>query len=477
MEEDWMVSPDLIIKPGDQEDFKKYVLDRGLQKEIISQNHYEKFLESRKIIIKSKPKREGDTKVEIIKEYNPTNRKRNILDWIKYYNDRFEKIKNILMSTRQELYNTTSITSIFKSKRDREKISIIGMVKAVTKTKKGNVFFDVEDPTGKMRAIVLHYKSCFKDTENLVNDEVVGVLGSKSKDVVFVDKIIQPDIPERPFKKCKDDVYACYISDTHAGSNMFLEKQFSKFIGWLNGDVGDTQLQALSRKVKYLFFIGDLVDGVGIYPAQEKELHEKDIYKQYDIVSNYIKQIPEDINIVIIPGNHDALQTAEPQHKLFEDFCKDLYGLGNVTMSSNPCWVNAHKLDGFPGFTNLLYHGYSFDEYINNIPKLREKGYTRADYTMQFLLKKRHLAPIHGSTLIVPRSEDFLVIDPIPDIFAAAHVHNCSIDRYKNVLLLVSSCWQARTTFQERMGHVPEPCVVPLFGFKDNKTVKLRFDT
>jgi len=110
------------------------------------------------------------------------------------------------------------------------------------------------------------------------------------------------------------------------------------------------------------------------------------------------------------------------------------------------------------------------------MPELRKTGYAQTDKAMRFLLKKRHLAPHHGSVRLIPRKEDFLVVDPIPDIFACGDVHCSSVSRYKNILNIVASCWQGKTAYQERIGHNPEPGVVPIFSLKENKVTKLRFD-
>ena len=94
---------------------------------------------------------------------------------------------------------------------------------------------------------------------------------------------------------------------------------------------------------------------------------------------------------------------------------------------------------------------------------------------MQFLLRKRHLAPSHGSTLINPMSEDFLVIDKLPDIFASAHIHKAKIGRYKNILNICCSCFQDKTSFQEKVGHTPEPARIPIINLQKNEAKLLRF--
>jgi len=50
----------------------------------------------------------------------------------------------------------------------------------------------------------------------------------------------------------------------------FLPREFEKFVSWLRGEVGDEKQKDIARKTKYIIVLGDIVDGVGIYPEQEK---------------------------------------------------------------------------------------------------------------------------------------------------------------------------------------------------------------
>ena len=169
---------------------------------------------------------------------------------------------------------------------------------------------------------------------------------------------------------------------------------------WIKGEVGSDEQKRVAKHVKYIFVVGDLVDGVGIYPGQEKELKITSIYDQYKEFARLIDSIPKDKDIIICPGNHDAVRLAEPQPKLDEDFAKPLYEMENVKLVSNPSYVRIHQSEGFPGFDVLMYHGYSFDHYVATIDSLRVAGgYDRIDLLMTFLLQRRHLAPTHTSSL------------------------------------------------------------------------------
>jgi len=94
---------------------------------------------------------------------------------------------------------------------------------------------------------------------------------------------------------------------------------------------------------------------------------------------------------------------------------------------------------------------------------------------MEFLLKKRHLAPSHGSTLINPMAQDFLVIDKPVDIFASGHIHYTKLGRYKNVLTIGTGCFQEKTPFQEKLGHNPTPGRVPIVNLKSFQARIMKF--
>jgi len=259
---------------------------------------------------------------------------------------------------------------------------------------------------------------------------------------------------------------------------MFLKENFERFISWIKGDIGDTKQKELVNKIKYLFIIGDLVEGVGIFPGQENDLEIKDIYEQFDLFSNYIKQIPESINIIICPGNHDPVRISEPQPPIPERFLKELYEMKNVSFVSSPSNVQIEKSDNFAGFNVLLYHGYSFPYYANNIESIRHNGgLENTNNIMTYLLKKRHLGPTHGSTRYqMGYNEDKLVIKEIPDFFVSGHVHRASVKNYRNITLLNCSCWVSQSDYQEKMGLVPEPSKAIYVDLKTRQTKMLNFD-
>lgn len=422
---------------------------------------------------------ENENTIKIISEYQDKKKKKDIQDFVGLFRSRYKTLEKT-MHSRQELQNLTSINRLSQNKE--QKTAIIGMIYDKQTTKNENIMLTLEDDTGTIKAVVSKSKAdVYKIAKDLVMDEVIGITGALGENIIFVNSIIFPDIPLiHEFKKAPDDAYALILSDIHVGSVNFLEEEFKKFISWIRAENGTEEQKELARKVKYVFIVGDLIDGVGIYPIQEKELTIKDVYAQYKEFTKYIDQIPKNIKIIISTGNHDAVRLAEPQPKITKELCPKLWQMPNVTLVGNPSIVQIHSSAEFPGFDVLFYHGYSYDYYGDTVESIRNSGRhisDRNDIIMRFLLERRHLAPTYTSTPYIPdATEDPLVIEKIPDFFLSGHVHKSAVGSYRGVQIISGSCWQAKTAFQEKVGHEPEPCRVPLVSLKTRQVKMLRFD-
>ncbi len=462
----------------------KDVLDKLKEKDIIDLFNKIQILNDANLLYtellsKIKLKSESEANVKVFFSYNEESKKRSIEDFVTFFNKRYEAIKNILYS-RQELQNIASISRIKKKEKEkRENIALIAMVTDKQITKNNNIILTLEDNTGQIKALVhKNNLDIYSEAKSIVLDEVIGVVGVNAENIVFVNNILWPEVPlHKELKKSNKREYALFLSDFHIGSDHFLEEEFNKFLQWINCQTGSEEQKEVASKVKYIFIVGDLIDGVGVYPEQDKELIIKDVYQQYQECANLLRKIPEHIKLIICPGNHDAMRIAEPQPELYRDFAKPLYELPNIVMVSNPAIVNIAANEDFPGFDVLMYHGYSFDYYVANVDSIRNQGgYDRADLIMKFLLQRRHLAPTYTSTLYLPdTSKDPLVITNIPDFFVTGHIHKTSVSNYRNTTLICGSCWQSKTPFQERVGHHPEPCRVPIVDLQTREVKILKF--
>ncbi len=416
--------------------------------------------------------------LNIIISYENKPHKYEIKDFTNIFATRYRFLEKILRG-RQELMETLTTIGRVLTKKEKETVSIIGIVESISTTKNNNMMLTLEDPTGKINVLISkNHPDLLNEAKEIVEDEIIGISGMCGDKIIFSDKIIWPDVPNNnEIKNCPEEIYALFLSDFHVGSKLFLREEFNRFLHWINGESGSPAQKEAAQKVKYIFIAGDLVDGVGIYPSQEEELEIKDIKEQYAEFSRLISQVPLDKKIIICPGNHDVVHLAEPQPAFYKEYCASLFTLPNVTLVTNPAIVNIAKSENFSGFDVLMYHGYSFDYYVNNVGPLRNNGgYHRADLIMKFLLKRRHLAPCFASTPYFPaHSEDPLLIKKIPDFFISGHIHYSKVANYKGITMISGSCWQGKTAFQEKMGHEPEPARVPLVNLKTREVKVLKF--
>lgn len=454
--------------------------------DILQYNIDEKKKEELDIILEEIKKPEELEELEIEKEgynimvlesYKEEPKKREVQDFVQYFKARYNALKEVLQN-RTDLQNAVSISRL-NNKGKIQKTEIIGMITEKKTTKNGNIIITLEDPTGQIAIIInKNRRELTEIAKNLVKDEVIGVKGALNNKIIFANEILMPDTPlTKEIKKTEEEVYAVFTSDVHIGSNLFLLKDFMKFVEWINCKSGSEEQREAARKTKYMFIVGDLVDGVGIYPEQDKELEIKDIRKQYEKAAELLGMIRKDIKIMICPGNHDALRISEPQPELTKDLAPGLCEMPNVILVSNPSLVNIHSTKDFPGFDVLMYHGYSFDYYASNVESIRTNGgYDKPELIMKFLLQKRHLAPTHGSSLYIPDNKrDMMVINKTPDFFITGHIHRAAIGNYNNVTMVSASCWQAKTAFQEKVGHHPEPSRVPIVNLKTRNIKMLKF--
>lgn len=417
-------------------------------------------------------------RIKIISSYTTKARKWSVQDFVSLYASRFRELEKILRS-RSELQSLTSIQRITQ-KKERENVSIIGVVYEKNLTKTGNIMLTIEDPTGTVKVVINKSKEeLFKLAEEIQLDEVIGLNGLYDQ-IVFVNNLFVPDIPlTKELKKSPEEGYFVVISDTEPGSKLFLEKEFNKFLSWISGDIGSEKQRDVASKIKYLFLVGDLVAGVGIYPNQEFDLNIIDIYDQYKALAVLLKKVPEHIPIVLCPGNHDVGRISEPQPPLPPEYAQDLLSLPNVISVSNPAMINiyAHPEQGFDGFDTMFYHGLSFVYYSEHIPSIRRSGgQKRPDLIAKYLLQRRHLAPAHTSTLYIPDpKKDPLVIDKVPDFLLSGHVHRAMVSNYKNVTCINASCWTSQSDEQERRGLEAQPARAFIVNMKTREVMIMNF--
>ncbi len=374
----------------------------------------------------------------------------NVIDFAKLFNDRFVSIKKIL-ARRRELSGLMDISRAMKVERD---VKFVAMINDIRTTKNGHTMLEVEDEGEKIQALIM--KGSRRVNDSFVKDEVVGIVGSLSKDreVVVVKDVIRPDIPINSGMMASDSTsVVAFVSDIHVGSAEFLREAWMRFMAWLKEEPA-------AEKIRYIVMPGDLVDGIGIYPGQEDELLIEDVYEQYTELARLVALIPQRIRIVMMPGNHDAVRLAEPQPALPRQV-ESMFD-SRVQFVGNPCYLEIE------GRTILAYHGRSMDDFIGNIHALSQ---SRPDEVMKEMLKRRHMAPLYGGfTALAPEQKDYLVIDKVPNVFVTGHVHTCANSEYRGVKLINASSWQAQTAYQRMHNQMPDPAKVPMMHLGTGET-------
>ncbi len=377
------------------------------------------------------------------------------------FQDRYERLFSIV----RERLDTKSSASVSATRNlvPGKKVKVAGLL-SDRSSRRGFVELRVDDPTGTMK-VMCQDKVVEKAALEAPLDSMVVVEVSKGRSgQLFTDSVILPDVPGRKAVASSHRVYAVLLSDLHIGSRMFLGDDFHRFLQWLNGGLGDKDMV---NRVKYLVIAGDLVDGVGVYPGQEFQLAERDPKKQYEMAAELLKQVPGHIQIVVSPGNHDAVRQALPQPAVSVDMAEALYAMDNLRWVGDPAYIRLH------GVTFLVYHGKSLDDVIATTPNL---AYDRPTEAMKLLLRARHLSPTYGKrTALSPEQRDYMVVDRVPDVFHVGHVHTYGELSYRGTLLVNSGTWQAQTNFQSNMGLEPTPSIVPVLDLSTLKVARRNF--
>ncbi|MDP8011719.1 MAG: DNA-directed DNA polymerase II small subunit [Thermoplasmata archaeon] len=369
----------------------------------------------------------------------------------KLFQDRYSKIRKILQSR----VSISSVVDIEYAKKSEGDVTIIGMILDKRESKFGYIF-EIEDLSGSIVA--------FSDQnvgKEILPDDIIGIKGYVKNGKLTIKEITYPGIDNINKKEriVESENGIVFLSDIHVGSKMFMKENFLRFLDWINSGKDH------AKKIKYMVIAGDLVDGIGIYPNQEKDLELDDIYDQYKYLANLISKIRGDITIFMIPGNHDLVRVAEPQPALGNDI-RSMF-TNNVIFLSNPSYISIE------GLKILIYHGSSLNDVIDLIKGMKLE---MADRLMIELVKRRHLAPFYGKNVpIVPLNDDFMVMDEIPDIFVTGHIHVHKEFNYYGILLLNASTWQKQTEYQKMHNFNPNPCIVSIKYLNKQGFVNLEF--
>jgi len=389
-------------------------------------------------------------------------------DFLAYFRDRFKRTEKMLRQ-RIDVRSAASIIDALKAP-PKTRLKIIGMITEKRESKQRTIL-SVEDLQAHITVLVPQNatEELKKRTQNLLLDQIVCISVIKTRgNLLVADDIILPEVGQRQQHKSTVPVYAALTSDLHIGSTKFQREAFSRFILWLNGKFGNEQMKKIAGHIKYVLIAGDIVDGVGIYPNQVKELTVRDVYKQYRLAAKYLEQIPDYIQVIIIPGNHDTPRKALPQPAISNAYLEILQESRSIQSLGDPSYVSLH------GVEVLMYHGRSLDDIVSTVPGISNNNPEKA---MRLLLQSRHLAPIYGGkTTLSPETRDFLVIEKVPDIFHAGHIHALGYCNYRGVLIVNSGGWQEQTDYMQKLAFTPTPSKVPIINLQTLETTIIPFN-
>ena len=143
--------------------------------------------------------------IEIIHDItNESLSKSDFNNFILYFNDRYQKLSNIIKSKLISYEYIKNIKNISKKIKNIQ-VSIICIITEKKYIDNKKIVIIVEDPTGLFTLLIDKKKEdIYNIGLNLVLDEVIGITGILYNDIIYVSKIVFPDIPNNiPIKYSK----------------------------------------------------------------------------------------------------------------------------------------------------------------------------------------------------------------------------------------------------------------------------------
>ena len=429
---------------------------------LITKDDIEEFL-GKPVIVDMSSIEEVDCEISVISDSHLSKDLVEGVDGYKaLFSSRFSKLMKIVKQ-RQDSSQIQKIAHV--GSNNNKPVKIAGFL-IDRKIKKGGTEVVIDDDTGKLTVYAADVGVEKRITELLLDQLVIADIISNKQGSFVVKNIHSPDMPDRVVNASKKNAYVIFTSDLHIGSDKFLARPFEKFIAWLSGQSGDLDIV---KRVVCLVIGGDSIDGGSIHSDLRKDSMQQDVFTQYEILSNYLRLLPKHIKIIIIPGEHDVTRGALPQPPIPKYFAGNLYKVENIRVLGNPSQFIIN------GVNIISYHGSSLDDVTATVSGL---SISKPAQAMKVLLRVRHLAPYYGgATQIAPEIEDRLVIDQVPDVFHAGHLHVVDLDSYRGSVILNSGTWQAQTVYQEMMGIDPTPGIVPVLNLSNLEVIVKNFLT
>ncbi len=195
---------------------------------------------------------------------NITSRKTELSsdDFIRYYNSKYEKMKNIITSRINK--NFVSLNKIGSA---LDEVHVIGIVKEI-KENDGKKIVELEDLTTSVPVI-------FDDVGELELDDVIAVQAIAGGRVLFGKKIIYPDIPLR--KPTLGNGKGCFISDLCLAESSTQDAE--RFFEWFG-----------QSDIPYLFIAGKIGNTTELEMYVDRHCYIKTVFV---IAENEIPSLPQ----------------------------------------------------------------------------------------------------------------------------------------------------------------------------------------
>ncbi len=380
-----------------------------------------------------------------------------------YFQSRYYSLRKVLERRRVNFIPISEAASV----KDGEEAYLVAMVQG-RQERKNSVAIEVDDPSGVLTVIVpKKNQQLFEQAGDLLQDVVVGLKVMRAGDLYVLRELLYPDVEDMSHKTLPTmpEAYVCLISDLHVGSRHFRKDFFEKFLDWLSRG-----RDGVVKRISHIVVDGDLVDGVGVYPGQENDLLVKNVEDQLRQAADLLAEIPERIEIVFSPGNHEPVRKALPQPPLQPRYRDIINVRRKVTLVSNPSTLV------FDSRKVLVYHGQGLDELVQSLPEVSYSNLNEtAPKVIASMLRFRHLAPVYGeNTQLMPTREDRLVISEQPNLLQTGHIHVTVNTSHRGVLLVNAGAWQDQTSYQKSMGLEPMVGYAALLNLS-TMTVQLKY--
>ncbi|MFX0211342.1 MAG: metallophosphoesterase [Candidatus Hodarchaeota archaeon] len=363
----------------------------------------------------------------------------------KLFQNRFNKLSSILKEQLGKLDTLLKRNlSINEVPNNRSGI-IIGMVQDTRVLHTNRFVIQLEDPENEIttNCVMVQDSTSFPEYRNIIRDTVIGISGVLPKNyregpiTAFWGKdIIRPSFPPIEFKPTQKNHKILFLADFHYGSKYFTRSIYAKLIKFLTLNNVKPSIKNLFSQIDTIIIIGDLIDGIGRFSNQKDEILFHSLRAQYSGLAKLLAEIPSNVEIIIIPGEHDATQVALPQPAIDKEIAKDLLALPNVKSHGNPLrlLIDEIKL--------LVFHGQGNDTLFRKNVK---SELFNPILGMQNILEYRHISPEYGSSIpLAPFYKDYLVINEVPNVFVTGHFHKAKYQEYKGVKLISCGTFQRR---------------------------------